>query len=55
MAEKIKVKNRSPLAIARQKFLKNKPAMAASIILILIFFISLIAPLSLLLIRTYKI
>lgn len=44
MAEKIKVKNRSPLAIARQKFLKNKPAMAASIILILIFFISLIAP-----------
>ncbi|UXU56030.1 MULTISPECIES: oligopeptide ABC transporter permease [Staphylococcus] len=40
----MKVKNRSPLAIARQKFLKNKPAMAASIILILIFFISLIAP-----------
>ncbi|UEX91117.1 ABC transporter permease [Staphylococcus ratti] len=40
----MKVANRSPLAIARQKFLKNKPAMAASIILGLIFFISLIAP-----------
>ncbi|MCE5153833.1 ABC transporter permease [Staphylococcus hyicus] len=45
MAEKVKVKNRSPLAIARQKFVKNKPAMAASIILMLIFMISLIAPL----------
>ncbi|AJC95280.1 oligopeptide ABC transporter permease [Staphylococcus hyicus] len=45
MAEKVKVKNRSPLAIARQKFVKNKPAMAASIILMLIFVISLIAPL----------
>ncbi|WP_274315582.1 oligopeptide ABC transporter permease [Staphylococcus hyicus] len=45
MAEKVKVKNRSPLAIARQKFVKNKPAMAASIILMIIFVISLIAPL----------
>ncbi|MCS4485617.1 oligopeptide ABC transporter permease [Staphylococcus americanisciuri] len=36
--------NRSPLEIAKHKFLKNKPAMAASIILGLIFIISLLAP-----------
>lgn len=44
MDKKVKKAGRSPLAIARQKFLKNKPAMTASLILIFIFIISLIAP-----------
>ena len=44
MDKKVKKAGRSPLTIARQKFLKNKPAMTASFILIFIFIISLIAP-----------
>lgn len=44
MSKEIKQKNRSPLQIALQKFKRNKPAMTASIILALIFIISLLSP-----------
>ncbi|MBT2830533.1 ABC transporter permease [Staphylococcus coagulans] len=45
MDKKQKAKSKSPLAIARKKFLKNKPAIIASIILGLIVVISFLAPL----------
>lgn len=40
-----KASSQSPFTIARRKFIKNKPAIVASCILLLIFLISLISPL----------
>lgn len=40
-----KAKSKSPLTIARKKFLKNKPAMIATVVLGLIAIISFLAPL----------
>ncbi|REI05728.1 oligopeptide ABC transporter permease [Staphylococcus felis] len=40
-----KTSSQSPFTIARRKFIKNKPAIVASCILLLIFLISLISPL----------
>lgn len=45
MSKQDKIKNKSPLTIARNKFIRNKPAMFATLILSLIFFVSIISPL----------
>lgn len=45
MSKQNKIKNKSPLTIARNKFIRNKPAMFATLILSLIFFVSIISPL----------
>ncbi|UXV32435.1 oligopeptide ABC transporter permease [Mammaliicoccus sciuri] len=45
MSKQNKIKNKSPLIIARNKFIRNKPAMFATLILSLIFFVSIISPL----------
>ncbi|MCJ0911334.1 ABC transporter permease [Mammaliicoccus sciuri] len=45
MSKQNKFKNKSPLTIARNKFIRNKPAMFATLILSLIFFVSIISPL----------
>ncbi|MBO3079160.1 oligopeptide ABC transporter permease [Mammaliicoccus sciuri] len=45
MSKKNKIKKKSPLTIARNKFIRNKPAMFATLILSLIFFVSVISPL----------
>ncbi len=45
MSKQNKIKNNSPLTIARNKFIRNKPAMFATLILSLIFFVSIISPL----------
>lgn len=45
MSKQNKIKNKSPLTIARNKFIRNKPAMFATFILSLIFFVSIISPL----------
>lgn len=45
MSKQDKIKNKSPLTIARNKFIRNKPAMFATLILSLIFFVSMISPL----------
>ncbi|MGO2094334.1 MAG: oligopeptide ABC transporter permease [Mammaliicoccus sciuri] len=45
MSKQNKIKKKSPLTIARNKFIRNKPAMFATLILSLIFFVSVISPL----------
>ncbi|MGX1436590.1 oligopeptide ABC transporter permease [Mammaliicoccus sciuri] len=45
MSKQNKIKKKSPLTIARNKFIRNKPTMFATLILSLIFFVSVISPL----------